>query len=116
MGPPRGNSSPGLLALALAVVGFLLTAAEPSPAATTDPADEVVLVEPNGRWHIRQPGQDDYTFFYGNPGDIPLLGDWESCCRSIRISSGPRHRGAGSLRLDPTGASRPPKPTPIEDA
>jgi hypothetical protein len=40
-------------------------------------ADEVVLVEPNGRWHIRVPGNPDYTFFYGDPGDIPLFGDWD---------------------------------------
>ena len=40
-------------------------------------ADEVVLVEPNGRWHIRVPGNDDYTFFYGVPGDVPLFGDWD---------------------------------------
>ena len=40
-------------------------------------ADEVVLVEPNGRWHIRVPGNDDYTFFYGIPGDVPLFGDWD---------------------------------------
>ncbi|NNF88759.1 MAG: hypothetical protein HKM97_09540 [Acidimicrobiia bacterium] len=40
-------------------------------------ADDVVLVEPNGLWHIRVPGNDDYTFFYGNPGDVPLFGDWD---------------------------------------
>jgi hypothetical protein len=40
-------------------------------------ADEVVLVEPNGVWHIRVPGNDDYTFTYGNPGDVPLFGDWD---------------------------------------
>jgi lysophospholipase L1-like esterase len=39
--------------------------------------DEVLLVEPGGRWHIRRPGQADYTFFYGNPGDVPLFGDWD---------------------------------------
>jgi lysophospholipase L1-like esterase len=39
--------------------------------------DEVLLVEPNGKWHIRRPGNADYTFFYGNPGDVPLFGDWD---------------------------------------
>jgi hypothetical protein len=58
-------------------MGFLLTAVEPSPAATTHTSDEVVLVEPNGRWHIRQPGRADYTFWYGTTGDTPLLGDWD---------------------------------------
>ena len=23
------------------------------------------------------PGNDDYTFFYGDPGDVPLFGDWD---------------------------------------
>ncbi|MBT8202157.1 MAG: hypothetical protein KJO87_02520 [Acidimicrobiia bacterium] len=41
------------------------------------PTDEVLLVEPNGRWHIRVPGQPDRTFWYGNPGDVPLFGDWD---------------------------------------
>jgi hypothetical protein len=57
---------------------FFHTAAPIDP---EDPAltltDEVLLVEPNGRWHIRVPGDDDYTFFYGVPGDIPLFGDWD---------------------------------------
>jgi hypothetical protein len=39
--------------------------------------DVVVLVEPNGRWHLRQPGLPDRTFWYGTPGDIPLFGDWD---------------------------------------
>ncbi len=38
--------------------------------------DVVLLVEPNGRWHIRQEGSPDRTFWYGAPGDIPLFGDW----------------------------------------
>jgi hypothetical protein len=40
--------------------------------------DDVLLVEPNGRWHIRRPGNPDYTFFYGIPGDVPLFGDWDN--------------------------------------
>ncbi|NNC91833.1 MAG: hypothetical protein HKN80_05015 [Acidimicrobiia bacterium] len=40
-------------------------------------ADQVVLVEPNGRWHLRIEGQADRTFWYGAPGDVPLFGDWD---------------------------------------
>jgi hypothetical protein len=40
-------------------------------------ADEVLLVEPNGRWHIRIPGQADRTFWYGDPADVPIFGDWD---------------------------------------
>ncbi len=39
--------------------------------------DGVVLVEPNGLWHIRRPGAADYTLWYGVPGDVPLFGDWD---------------------------------------
>jgi hypothetical protein len=39
--------------------------------------DDVLLVEPGGRWHLRIPGGPDYTFWYGTPGDTPLLGDWD---------------------------------------
>ncbi|MCP4247181.1 MAG: hypothetical protein GY778_09040 [bacterium] len=42
-----------------------------------DVSDKVVLVEPNGRWHLRIPGQADRTFWYGTPGDVPLFGDWD---------------------------------------
>ena len=61
------------------MLGFALIAgvlfAPPSPAETPS-ADQIVMVEPNGRWHVRLPGFADYTFTYGGPGDIPLLGDW----------------------------------------
>lgn len=30
-----------------------------------------------GMWHIRFAGEDDLTFYFGNPGDIPLFGDWD---------------------------------------
>ncbi len=62
------------------VVGFALGAsllpAGPSQA-QDEPGDQVVLVEPSGQWHVRLPGSLDYTFHYGEPGDIPLLGDWD---------------------------------------
>ena len=42
-----------------------------------EPVAEVVLVEPNGLWHGQVDGQPDWTFWYGVPGDTPLLGDWD---------------------------------------
>jgi PKD repeat protein len=39
--------------------------------------EDVVLVAPSGRWHFRQPGSPDRTFWYGIPGDVPLFGDWD---------------------------------------
>ncbi|NNF08826.1 MAG: DUF4038 domain-containing protein [Acidimicrobiia bacterium] len=62
--------SPGEV-LALDYLG--LSDPEPEP----PPASEVVLVEPNGRWHLRVEGQPDWTFWFGVPGDVPLLGDWD---------------------------------------
>ena len=32
----------------------------------------------SGVWYLRDPGSGDTTsFFYGNPGDVPMLGDWD---------------------------------------
>lgn len=55
----------------LAAIDVLVPGPEPVPTA------EVVLVEPNGLWHVRVDGQPDWTFWYGVPGDTPLLGDWD---------------------------------------
>lgn len=63
------------LVLGLALGAGLLPAT--TAHADTGNTDQVVLVEPNGRWHIQVPGSLDYTFFFGIPGDIPLLGDWD---------------------------------------
>ncbi len=51
------------------------TAEEHNPAPATP--DSVLLVEPNGCWHLPLEGLADYTFAYGNPGDVPLMGDWD---------------------------------------
>lgn len=67
------------LSVVVVLVGALLTTgllANPTSAASDD-ADEVLLVEPNGRWHIRVPGEPDYTFWYGLRGDVALFGDWD---------------------------------------
>ena len=66
-----------VLALAFALIATSLFPASPTQAANGNSPDQVVLVEPNGRWHIRTPGAADYTFSYGAAGDIPLLGDWD---------------------------------------
>ena len=63
----------------LSMLSLLVGALAPTEAvAAANPATDVVmLVEPNGRWHIRVPGFVDYTFWYGMAGDVPLLGDWD---------------------------------------
>jgi uncharacterized delta-60 repeat protein len=38
----------------------------------------VGLVDPStGRWHLRNPAGAVTSFFYGNPGDVPFVGDWD---------------------------------------
>jgi hypothetical protein len=40
--------------------------------------DTVGLVDPaTGEWHLRDPAGDVTSFFYGNPGDLPIAGDWD---------------------------------------
>ena len=40
--------------------------------------DRVGLVDPTtGIWHIRGAGGAVNSFFYGNPGDFPIVGDWD---------------------------------------
>jgi hypothetical protein len=40
--------------------------------------DRVGLVDPaTGIWHIRGAGGAVNSFFYGNPGDFPIAGDWD---------------------------------------
>jgi hypothetical protein len=40
--------------------------------------DGVALFNPaSGEWHLRRPDGSNLAFFYGAPGDVPLLGDWD---------------------------------------
>ncbi len=43
------------------------------------PKDELVgLVDPDtGRWHLRRADATVVDFLYGNPGDVPFMGDWD---------------------------------------
>ncbi len=55
------------------------TEAEVSPQAIDNDVitDRVGLVDPvTGGWHIRGQGGAVASFFYGNPGDVPFMGDW----------------------------------------
>jgi parallel beta-helix repeat protein len=31
----------------------------------------------SGEWHLRHSENDITTFYYGNPGDVPFMGDWD---------------------------------------
>lgn len=64
-----------MLVLAVSQIGATASAqgAEEPPAPLSP--DQVLMVEPNGCWHV--PGLGEYSFAYGNPGDVPLMGDWD---------------------------------------
>jgi glucose/arabinose dehydrogenase len=62
------------LAIILTVFTVLAVAA---PAVAKDP-DTVGLMDPaTGQWHLRNEAGGIATFFYGDPGDVPFVGDWD---------------------------------------
>jgi streptogramin lyase len=43
-----------------------------------DSFDPVGLVDPSkGTWHLRDERGAETWFYYGNPGDVPFMGDWD---------------------------------------
>ncbi|MDH3540915.1 MAG: PQQ-dependent sugar dehydrogenase, partial [Acidimicrobiia bacterium] len=64
--------------LILSVISALVTGPGPPAAATEGAPDEVGLFDPSsGRWHLRYPDGRLSSFYFGVPGDTPLLGDWD---------------------------------------
>jgi hypothetical protein len=50
----------------------------PPPATLPEEATDVGLVDPTtGIWHLRDHDGTVSEFYYGNPGDYPMLGDWD---------------------------------------
>ncbi len=49
------------------------------PGSATPPVGATMgLVDPaTGRWWLRHPDGTVETFYYGNPGDMPFVGDWD---------------------------------------
>jgi hypothetical protein len=65
---------------AVLVLGVALSVATVLPVAAADP-DSVGMVDPSqSLWHLltETPGYPRIqTFYYGNPGDYPFMGDWD---------------------------------------
>ena len=65
----------------LAAIAKSLESILPTPllaASAPANADGVGLVDVDtGIWHLRSRNGDPATFFYGNPGDFPMMGDWD---------------------------------------
>jgi subtilisin family serine protease len=50
----------------------------PPPPPPQDLRDGVGTVEQTtGLWALRRPDGSSFTFFFGNPGDVPFMGDWD---------------------------------------
>ena len=66
------------IALFLVAAVFVFTPTAPSESSAT-PVQGVGLVDPSsGRWHLYDgAGVPLASFFYGNPGDYPFMGDWD---------------------------------------
>jgi len=61
-----------------------LTVAPPTPLIPPCPdaatCDSVVGIDPGGQWHLRHaiaPSEPVQQFFFGNPGDVAFVGDWD---------------------------------------
>ncbi len=80
-GKPAGGVAPirtRIRLLALLLTAFAVVAV--GPAALADgPTDSVGVVDQDtGLWYLRDPTTGGTTsFYYGNPGDQPIVGDWD---------------------------------------
>jgi uncharacterized delta-60 repeat protein len=62
------------------VAGIVVAAAmSGTPALANGAGDSVGVVDPRtGIWYLRDASSSDTTsFYYGNPGDFPIVGDWD---------------------------------------
>ncbi len=68
----------GAIAAAAALAVAVAAWQAPARAATPAGMDSVGLVDTAmGVWHLRDLDGDVKFFFYGNPGDLPFMGDWD---------------------------------------
>ncbi|MGI9647782.1 MAG: PQQ-dependent sugar dehydrogenase [Acidimicrobiia bacterium] len=59
------------------LAALLVVPSPPAPAAAGTP-DQVALFDPGtGRWHLQYSDGRVSSFYFGVPGDTPLLGDWD---------------------------------------
>jgi hypothetical protein len=60
------------------VVAIMLVALVASPVAAGPVDDNVGLVDPSsGEWHMENLDGSIVSFYFGNPGDFPFMGDWD---------------------------------------
>ena len=65
------------LALALVVPSLAVVSAQPAPAEAAMSLG-IGLVDPaEGVWHLQSADGSGASFYFGNPGDYPIAGDWD---------------------------------------
>ncbi|MBT8249106.1 MAG: PQQ-dependent sugar dehydrogenase [Acidimicrobiia bacterium] len=65
----------GVLALAALIVADMPAARAAD--LETGNSDVALFDQATGRWHLRYRDGSTNSFYYGTPGDVPLLGDWD---------------------------------------
>lgn len=64
--------------IAVIVLSVFLVFSLSDPARGSDAADDVGLWDPTtGQWHLREANGEVRSFYFGRPGDVPILGDWD---------------------------------------
>ena len=64
--------------MGLAIGAALIAAPAPPAAGAVGAQDDVGLFDPaTGRWHLQYEDGRVSSFYFGVPGDTPLLGDWD---------------------------------------
>lgn len=62
--------------LVLGALALVLVA--PSDSAATEAVSRLIMFDDQtGRWFMTEPGGSIHSFYFGTPGDAPLLGDWD---------------------------------------
>lgn len=54
-----------------------LSSTPPPPPGASDATTVGVQDPRTGQWHLRRPDGTAHTFYYGDPNDIPFIGDWD---------------------------------------
>ncbi len=67
-----------LLVLAALFVMFGVLTPAANAAGPAENGDQVVAVDQSqGKWYLRNADGSATSFYYGNPGDLPMFGDWD---------------------------------------
>ena len=76
----EASSEPIAVSAPAELTSLATTMFPPAAVAAAAPAgaDGIGMVDPTqGLWHLRTRAGDPTVFYYGNPGDFPIIGDWD---------------------------------------